>query len=142
MLQSYAQETSPCKRVNALMGKGNYLDIWYHANGATDTYDMFWDSLALIESVIYGNISQERAAPWQLVPYNNPAGTTPPLVHIGMAMIPPIWIVNFMAVYVLSPPLAALMPAYWAAIPEPVVTALVASPTGQVNYTDYQQYFQ
>ena len=59
-----------------------------------------------------------------------------------MPLIPPIWIWNFMAEYVVSPSLGALMPAYWTAIPEPVVTALLASPTGQVIWTDYQQYFQ
>jgi hypothetical protein len=56
-------------------------------------------------------------------------------------MIPPLWIVNFCLIYTLNPELAALMPAYWTAIPQQVATDLINSSEGQINYSYYQQYF-
>jgi hypothetical protein len=144
MLQTYAQETGPGRRFNFLLGPtflSGYLDTWFLANGATETLRMFQTSLAAIESTRWGYLSQQLADPWELAPYNTP-GADPAVVYTAMPLIPPIWIWNFMAEYVVSPSLGALMPAYWTAIPEPVVTALLASPTGQVIWTDYQQYFQ
>jgi hypothetical protein len=71
-----------------------------------------------------------------LVEYKSGASSA----YVGMSMIPPIWIVNFIAVYVLDPELAALMPAYWTPIPREVKQALIDSPTGQVDYKDFKQY--
>ena len=136
-LQSLAQDTSPCREANALLAPGGYLPIWFKANGAEDSMIMFWASKALRDGVIYGSISQtiaEKNA--ELVEYKSGVASA----YVGMSMIPPIWIVNFIAVYVLDPDLAALMPAYWTPIPKEVKEALIASPTGQVDYKDFKQY--
>ena len=45
------------------------------------------------------------------------------------------------AVYTLKPSLAAKMPAWWTPIPDDVVQAIDASPTGQVPYSDYESSF-
>ena len=136
-LQSLAQDTSPCREANALLAPGGYLPTWFKANGAEDSMIMFWASKALRDGVIYGSISQtiaEKNA--ELVEYKSGVSSA----YVGMSMIPPIWIVNFIAVYVLDPDLAALMPAYWTPIPKEVKEALIASPTGQVDYKDFKQY--
>lgn len=138
-LQSLAQDTSPCRKANELLAPGGYLPTWFKANDAEDSMIMFWASKALRDGVIYGSISQiiaEKNA--ELVEYKSGAASA----YVGMSMIPPIWIVNFIAVYVLDPDLAALMPAYWTPIPTPVKEALMASPTGQVNYSDFKQYLE
>jgi hypothetical protein len=138
-LQSLAQDTSPCRKANELLAPGGYLPTWFKANGAEDSMIMFWASKALRDGVIYGSISQiiaEKNA--ELVEYKSGVASA----YVGMSMIPPIWIVNFIAVYVLDPDLAALMPAYWTPIPTPVKEALMASPTGQVNYSDFKQYLE
>lgn len=137
MLQSLAQDSSPCREANQLLAPGGYLPTWFKANGVEDSMIMFWASKALRDGVLYGGISQiiaEKNA--ELVEYKSGTSSS----FVGMSMIPPIWIVNFIAVYVLNPDLAALMPAFWTPIPEPVQQALMASPTGQVEYNDYKQY--
>jgi hypothetical protein len=136
-LQSLAQDSSPCRKANELLAPGGYLPTWFKANGVEDSIIMFWASKALRDGVLYGGISQiiaEKNA--ELVEYKLGAASA----YVGMSMIPPIWVVNFIAVYVLDPDLAALMPAYWAPIPTPVKEALMASPTGQVDYRDFKQY--
>ena len=45
-------------------------------------------------------------------------------------------------IYILNPEVAAFMPAAWAPIPASVVDAILASPTGQVPYSDYASYLQ
>ena len=138
-LQSLAQDSSPCREANGLLAPGGYLPTWFKANGAEDSMIMFWASKALRDGVIYGSISQtiaEKNA--ELVEYKSGVASA----YVGMSMIPPIWIVNFIAVYVLDPDLAALMPAFWTPIPTPVKEALMASPTGQVNYSDFKQYLE
>ena len=138
-LQSLAQDSSPCREANGLLAPGGYLPTWFKANGAEDSMIMFWASKALRDGVIYGSISQtiaEKNA--ELVEYKSGVASA----YVGMSMIPPIWIVNFIAVYVLDPDLAALMPAFWTPIPTPVKEALMASPTGQVNYDDFKQYLE
>jgi hypothetical protein len=137
MLQSLAQDSSPCRKANELLAPGGYLSTWFKANGAQASLIMFWASKALRDGVIFGGISQviaEKNA--ELVEYKSGASSA----YVGISMIPPIWVVNFIAVYVLDPDLAALMPAYWTPIPAPVKEALMASPTGQVNYNDFKQY--
>ena len=136
-LQSLAQDSSPCRKANELLAPGGYLTTWFKANGAEDSMIMFWASKALRDGVIYGSISQiiaERNA--ELVEYKSGSSSA----YVGMSMIPPIWIVNFIAVYVLDPELAALMPAYWTPIPKEVKQALMASEEGQVDYKDFKQY--
>ncbi|MFL5332401.1 MAG: hypothetical protein ACJ8H8_04305 [Geminicoccaceae bacterium] len=59
----------------------------------------------------------------------------------GLSMVPSIWEINFMLVYVLNPRLAAKMPAYWAPIPGPVVAALEGSGNGRVPFSEYASYF-
>ncbi len=54
-----------------------------------------------------------------------------------MSMVPSIWLVNFSLLYTLNPALAAEMPANWAPIPSTVAEAILASPTGQVPFSDY-----
>ncbi|MCX6975717.1 MAG: hypothetical protein NTZ94_15795 [Verrucomicrobia bacterium] len=136
-LQSLAQDTSPCREANELLAPGGYLPTWFKANGAEDSMIMFWASKALRDGVIYGSISQtiaEKNA--ELVEYKSGVASA----YVGMSMIPPIWIVNFIAVYVLDPDLAALMPAYWTPIPKEVKEALIKSKEGQVDYKDFKQY--
>lgn len=136
-LQSLAQNSSPCRIANQLLAPGGYLPTWFKANGAEESLTMYWASKTLRDGVMFGGISQviaEKNA--ELVEYKSSGATT----FAGMSMIPPIWVVNFISVYVLDPDLAALMPAYWTPIPTPVQQALIASPTGQVNYNDYKQY--
>ena len=87
--------------------------------------------------VLFGNASQQQSGVAQLVP--NQKGATSSTV--GMSMAPSIWIVNFAAVYTLKPSLAAKMPAWWTPIPDDVVQALEASPTGQVPFSEFASSF-
>jgi len=138
-LQSLAQNTSPCRLANELLKPGGYLSKWFKANGCEEADIMFWASQALRDGVFYGGISQLDAEEnAELVEYENLSSSE----YVGMSMIPPIWIVNFIAVYVLNPELAALMPAYWTPIPTEVKEALMNSPTGQIDYKDYKQYLK
>jgi len=89
---------------------------------------------AYTSEVVYGNKSQQQAGVDQLVP-NQKGGKTS---TVGMSMVPSIWIVNFAAVYMLNPKLAAYMPAWWTPIPANVVQAIKASPTGQVPCNKYK----
>ena len=57
-------------------------------------------------------------------------------------MVPSIWLVNFALLYILNPSVAASMPAAWAPIPSNVADAILASPTGQVPYSDYASNLQ
>jgi len=56
------------------------------------------------------------------------------------SVTPAIYLVNFLLLYVANPDLAAYMPAYKAAIPQPVVDCLEQNPTG-CPYADYRRYF-
>jgi hypothetical protein len=51
-----------------------------------------------------------------------------------------IYLVNFVFLYMANPDLAAYLPAYKAAIPQPVVDCLEQNPTG-CPYADYRRYF-
>jgi hypothetical protein len=59
-----------------------------------------------------------------------------------MSMVPSIWLVNFALLYILNPSVAASMPGAWAPIPSNVADAILASPTGQVPYSDYASNLQ
>ena len=88
--------------------------------------------------VPFGFVAQQISGDGQLVT-NTKGGVK---TTVGMSMAPPLWIVNFALIYIVSPRLAAAMPAYWTPIPPEVVRAIEASPTGQVPYARYQQYFR
>jgi hypothetical protein len=53
-----------------------------------------------------------------------------------------IFIADFALLYILNPSVAASMPAAWARIPSDVADAILASPTGQVPYSDYASNLQ
>jgi hypothetical protein len=57
------------------------------------------------------------------------------------SVTPAIYLVNFLLLYMANPEIAAYMPAYKAAIPQPVVDCLEQNPTG-CPYADYHQYFE
>jgi hypothetical protein len=87
--------------------------------------------------ILFGNASQQQSGVAQLVPNRKGATTT----TVGMSMATSIWIINFAAVYALKPSLAAKMPAWWTPIPDDVVQALEASPTGRVPYGRFASSF-
>jgi hypothetical protein len=55
-----------------------------------------------------------------------------------MSMTPAIWLINFALIYMVNAAMAADMPAYWAPIPATVADAILASPTGQVPYSEFE----
>lgn len=137
LLESCAQETSPCRTVNEILAPGGWMETWCKANGATKSLENLY-SVAYTTEAVYSVLSQNSSGKAQLVSYNLTDSSS---VKVGMSMIPPLWIVNFCLIYTLNPELAALMPAYWTAIPQQVATDISNSSEGQVNYSYYQQYF-
>ena len=137
LLESCAQKTSPCRTVNEILAPGGWMEIWCKANGATESLVNLY-STAYVAEAIYSIQSQNQSGEAQLVAYNLTSNSS---VKVGMSMIPPLWIVNFCLIYTLNPELAALMPAYWTAIPQQVATDISNSSEGQINYSYYQQYF-
>lgn len=136
MLESPANSTAPTRKVNPLIIPGGYIDKWCQANGATESVVMLYKSAFTIQSV-YGGKAQANASVAELFPYRKEGRR----LIVGASVVPPLWEVNFCLIYMLNPKLAARMPAHFAAIPNPVVAALEASPTGQVPYSDYASYF-
>ena len=136
MLMSPAVKGAPTSEVNEVLKPGGYLFQWCKQNGAEATLAALLDS-GFTREAVYGAVSQKDGGTAQLV--TNQKGLTTSTV--GMPMAPSIWITNFALMYMLSPQAAAQLPAYWSPIPEEVATALRASPTGQVPYADYRQYF-
>jgi hypothetical protein len=136
MLESLANTRAPTRQVNSVLVPGGYLGTWCRNNGAEDTLWMLYRS-AYGSEVLFGNASQQQSGVAQLVPNQKGATST----TVGMSMAPSIWIVNFAAVYALKPSLAAKMPAWWTPIPDDVVRALEASPTGQVRFSRFQSSF-
>lgn len=136
MLESLANTDAPTRQVNSVLVPGGYLGTWCRRNGAEDALWMLYRS-AYGSEVLFGNASQQRSGVAQLVP--NQKGATG--ASVGMSMAPSIWIVNFAAVYTLKPSLAAKMPARWTPIPDDVVQALEASPTGQVPFGEFASSF-
>ena len=137
MLESPANSTCPTREVNPLIVPGGYVDTWCRANGAEASVEMLYKSAFTVQ-VVYGNKAQQEASVAELFTYNT--GTYNQVVT-GASVVPPLWEVNFCLIYMLSPKLAANMPAYWAPIPAPVVAALSASSTGQVPFSNYASYF-
>ncbi len=153
MLESPANATSPCRQINWVLAPDlvchfpeikipdglpcGYMGRWMRANGARDTLAALYASAYRGEAV-FGARSQDSSGAHQLVINTKRTGRTS---TVGMSMIPPIWIVNFILIYALSPRLAAKMPAYWAPIPPPVADAIMLSPSGQVPYSEYLDQF-
>jgi hypothetical protein len=133
MIESLANTDAPTRQVNSVLVPGRgYLAKWCRRNGAEDSLWMLYAS-AYGAELPFGTASQQQSGVAQLVPNRKGAATT----TVGMSMAPSIWIINFAAVYTLKPSLAAKMPARWTPIPDDVVQALEASPTGQVPYGDF-----
>lgn len=136
MLESPANPSAPTRQVNAVLEPGGYMGTWAKANGAYKSILALYNS-AFTSEAYFGNKAQVLTDPWELVPNTlNGNDTT-----VGMSMAPSIYIVNFALIYMLNPKLAAKMPAYWTPIPDEVVKAILASPTGQVPFSEYARYF-
>ncbi len=132
LLESLANTDAPTRQANSVIAPGGYLGTWCRANGAEASLRMLYRS-AYTKEVVYGNRSQQESGVAQLV-INEKGGVTS---EVGMSMVPSIWIVNFALLYTLNPAVAAKMPANWAPIPSSVADAILASPTGQVPYSEY-----
>ena len=129
LVESLANTHAPTRKADKYIQPGGYLGAWCIHNGAAHTLRALYRSAYTIEAA-YGFASQGQSGTAQLV-----ANTaTDVKTHVGMSMVPSIWIVNFALLYVLKPSLAAEMPSAWAPIPRRVVRAITASPTGQVRY--------
>lgn len=114
-----------------------YMGDWMRSNGARDTLKELYGS-AYVDQEPYASTSQEEGGIPQLIYVTRADGTT---AEVGVPVAPAMWILNFVLVYMLSPEAARFMPAYWAAIPEDVVTALEESENGQVPYSEFMQHF-
>ena len=136
MLESPANTDAPTRQVNSVLMPGGYMGQWCRANGAEKSMRNLYAS-AYTREAVYGNASQQQSGVAQLVA-NQKAGTT---TTVGMSMAPSIWIVNFALIYTLNPKLAAKMPARWTPIPTDVASAIAASPTGQVPWSQYSASF-
>jgi hypothetical protein len=133
LLESLANSHAPTRKANAYIAPGGYLGTWCIHNGATKTLRALYRSAYTVEAA-WGFASQKISGKAQLV-RNTENGIT---THVGMSMVPSIWLVNFALLYVLKPSLAAAMPNAWAPIPPPLVRALKASPSGQVRYSRFR----
>ncbi len=125
--------------VVADMPKGircGYVNSFMLKNGAADSWRALYAS-AFPKFIPYGPLAQGKSEPHELAP-NSLDGTS---TLVGISMPPPLWLINFLLVYAANPEIAANFPAHWTPIPEPVAEALVSSETGQVRFSDYQQYF-
>jgi hypothetical protein len=136
MLESLANKRAPTRQANHLIAPGGYLGTWCNANGATKSLVALYKSAYTVEAA-YGLASQAISDPWQLVA-NTKGGVK---AEVGMSMVPSIWIVNFLLLYVLNPSLAADMPAQWAPIPSAVADAILSSDHGQVPYSEFASDF-
>ncbi|MET9199266.1 hypothetical protein [Gordonia sp. NPDC003585] len=136
MLQSPANASAPTRQVNTLIAPGGYVGNWMRANGARRSLEALYRS-AYTAELPFGFFSQQISGEAQLVT-NTKNGRT---ATVGMSMAPPLWLVNFVLLYIVKPDIAAAMPAYWAPIPPAVARAIKASATGQVPYAQYASYF-
>ena len=134
LLESLANLDAPTRQANAIIAPGGYLGTWCEANGCASSMDALYKS-AYTEEAVYGDDAQQISGTAQLVT-NTKSGVS---TVVGMSMVPSIWLVNFALLYVLNPAVAAKMPAYWAPIPSAVADAILASPTGQVPYSEYSE---
>ena len=132
LLESLANSSAPTRKANALIAPGGYFGTWCRANGATAALAMLYKS-GYTSELPFGIKAQQVSGVAQLVT-NKRHGTS---IEVGMSMAPLIWLVNFALLYVLNPAVAAKMPARWSPIPSSVANAILASPTGQVPYSEY-----
>jgi len=134
LLESVANQDAATRQVNTVIAPGGYMGTWMRHNGARRTLAALYRSPYTLE-VLYGFLSQQISGAAQLVP-NDLDGVRS---MVGMSMVPSIWIVNFILIYLLNPTLAAFMPAHWAPIPAPVASAILHTPdnSGQVPYAPY-----
>ena len=132
LLESLANTDAPTRKANAVIAPGGYLGTWCDDNGCTASLAALYRSAYTVEA-ISGDRSQQVSGVAQLVTNTKKGVNT----VVGMSMAPSIWLVNFALLYILNPSLAAKMPAYWAPIPANVAGAILASPTGQVPYSEY-----
>jgi hypothetical protein len=132
LLESLAQKDAPTRRANQIIAPGGYLGSWCRANGCERSLAALYRS-AYTAEVVYGTASQQISEPAQIV--ENQLGPVPS--KVGMSMVPSIWIVNFLLLYLLNPSVAAEMPAKWAPIPPKVALAIDHSLTGQVAYSAF-----
>jgi hypothetical protein len=136
-LQSPANSSAPTRMVNEVLKPVvGYLSKWAKANGAEKTLIMLHQSAYRIQ-LPYGTLAQHQGGAAELALYRDGAKSK----VVGLSMVPSIWEINFALIYTLNPNLAANMPAYWTAVPNDVVTALLKSPTGQVPFSSYASAF-
>lgn len=132
-LMSAANAAAPTRQVNAVLKPDGYLTTWCQANGLMSVLEALYAS-AFTREAVYGVLSQKEAGTAQIVQHHDGWETA----YVGMPMVPSIWITNFALIYMLSPDLAAQMPAYWTPIPEDLAQALKASPDGTVPYAEWR----
>ena len=89
-----------------------------------------YESAYTVEA-FFGFLAQQESGAAQLV--TNTKGDVS--TQVGMSMAPAIWLTNFALLYTLNPEVAALMPAYWAPIPENVADANSEEPLWRVSGT-------
>ena len=135
LLMSPANASAPPLKFNQEIGPGGYFAQWCHQNKATKTLNMLRRS-AYTSEVGWSLRAQHETGVDELATYPSTGDM------VGMSMVPALWNINFTLIYALDPTLAAKMPAFWAPIPTAVAAAIVASPNGQVLYSDYAKYLQ
>ena len=124
--------------VNSVIAPGpnGYMGKWMRQNNATKSLITLYRSIYPLETA-YGLLAQQASGAAQLIKNTKGRASS----YVGMSMGPALWLTNFALIYTLNPTLAAYMPAYWAPIPTTVAQAILASPTGQVQYSDFTSAF-
>ena len=135
-LMSAANEAAPTRQVNEVLKPDGYLTQWCSDNGLDSALVALYASPFTREAA-YSVFAQKAGGTAQLVTHQSSSGDA----RVGMPMAPSIWLTNFALMYLLSPELAAKLPAYWAPIPDKVAQAIADSPNGQVPYAEWQGTF-
>jgi hypothetical protein len=135
LLMSPANASAPPLKFNQEIGPDGYFAKWCHRNGATKSLKMLRRS-AYTSEVAWSLKAQHETGVDELATFPKTGEM------VGMSMVPALWNINFTLIYTLNPKLAAKMPGFWAPIPTAVASAIVASPNGQVLYSDYAKYLQ
>lgn len=135
-LESPANADAATRKVNTVIQPGGYMGTWMRANGATKSLITLYRSAYTVEAA-YGFLAQQQSGAAQLV--TNTKGRVSS--EVGMSMAPALWLTNFALIYTLNPDLAAYMPAFWTPLPDAVANAILASPTGQVPYSQVRNAF-
>ncbi len=113
-----------------------YINKFLLKNGAADSLRALYAS-AFPKFIPFGPLAQSDAEPDELVANSKNGNQS----VVGIALAPPLWLINFLLVYSASPEMGANFPAYWTPIPGPVADALLSSPTGQVPYSEVHDFF-